>query len=317
MTLDPQSRAVVNALYATGILPFRRREPAVVRDLIRTARSKPAVSDHPVAHVVDEQVSTDDGEIPIRILTPRLLDEGTSLPAVIYLPGGGFFSGGIDQTDEILRRVARDADVVVFIVAYRLAPEWKFPTAVNDAYAALLWVAANAARFGADPARVVLAGDSAGGNLAIVTCLTAAERRGQAGQLPGGDLSPARPREAAGYASRRDLGDAGFVLDNGDLEWAAGHYPPDRADADDWRASPIVAPSFAVLPPALMITADHNPLVDEGRLYADRLAADGVAVEYRYFEGTFHGFVNHSAHTNAGATALDWLCDRIRRATLS
>ena len=190
----------------------------------------------------------------------------------------------------------------------------KFPVAVNDAYAALCWVAANASRLGIDAQRIVVAGDSAGGNLTVVTCLMARERGGpsirfQVPIYPSLDMR-ARPN----YGSRARWGGGGYILDNDDIEWMLDHYLSLREEASDWRASPILAKTYAGLPPALVVTADHDPLADEGKLYAERLTADGVDVEHACFEGTFHGFVGYASLIDVGARGVNLICERIKHA---
>ena len=268
-----------------------------------------------MAAVTEETIPAPDGDIKVRILQPRLPGSGKRMGAVIYFHGGGFFAGGLDETDLIVRQIALEADVVVFNVEYHLSPEVKFPVAVNDAYAALEWVAAEAARFGVDPARLVLAGDSAGANLVIVTSLQARDRSGPAVAMqvtiyPSLDLR-ARPP----YPSRERYGGGDLFLIGDDIEWMLDHYFTTRDEGNDWRASPILAASFADLPPALIVTADHDPLVDEGRLYADRLTEAGVETEYTCFEGTFHGFVSMATVIPSGAQAMTLICDRIKHAT--
>lgn len=314
MELDPASQAVVNAITASGVVPFRHFTPVQARqELLRIRQPRPAVPVHPMAEVSEEEIATGDGAVPVRVLRPRLAAPGERMPVVVYYHGGGFFAGGLDETDLLVRQIALEADVVVVNVAYRLSPERKFPTAVNDAYAALEWVVAHAARLGLDPGRIVLAGDSAGGNLAIVTALQARARSGppvafQVLIYPSVDY---RPWPA--YPSRKAFGGGELFLIGDDIEWMLDQYFTDRAEGEDWRASPILAPDYVGLPPALVVTASHDPLVDEGRHFAERLERDGVRVEYACFDGTIHGFVSMAAVIPAGARAMRLICDRLRR----
>jgi acetyl esterase len=263
--------------------------------------------------IAEETISTADGEFRVRILRPRASQD--SMPVVIYFHGGGFFAGGIDETDELARKIAKRVDAVVVNVDYHLSPEAKFPVAVSDAYAALCWVAENATRLGIDPQRIVLAGDSAGGNLVIVTCLQARERGGPAVLLQVAIYPSLDMRERPQYASRARLGQGAYILDNDDIEWMLDAYLPTPEDALDWRASPILAGSFADLPPAVVVTADHDPLIDEAVLYVERLQNAGVPAEHVCFTGTFHGFVGYASILDAGARGIDLICDRIERAT--
>jgi acetyl esterase len=313
--LDPQSQAVLSALNASGVLPFRQLDHVATRVRLLSLRpARPAAPTRQMASVTEETITTADGPFRVRILTPRLAGAGEALAAVIYFHGGGFFAGGLDETDELARRIAKQADVVVVNVDYRLSPEARFPVAVNDAYAALCWVAEHAARLGVDPARVALAGDSSGGNLTIVTCLMARERGGPAVCFQAPIYPSLDYRRRPHYGSRERWGGGDHILDLDDIEWMLDAYLGDRAKGDDWRASPILAQSFAGLPPALVITADHDPLCDEGKLYADRLSADGVAVEYACFGGTFHGFIGYASVLGVGERGLDLVCERIKAA---
>lgn len=202
---------------------------------------------------------------------------------------------------------------MVFNVEYHLSPESRFPVAVNDAYAALEWVAAQASRFGVDPGRLVLAGDSAGGNLVIVTSLQARDRAGPAVAMQVAIYPSLDLRSRPPYASRERNGGGDLFLIADDIEWMLDHYFTSREEGNDWRASPILASSFAGLPPALVVTASHDPLVDEGKLYADRLSQAGVATEYVCYQDTIHGFVSMASVLPTGARAMTLICDRIRR----
>lgn len=318
MQLDAQSQAVVDALNASGILPLRQWTVPEARAKLLSLRPEGVVVPRPeMWRVHEETVTVADGSFRVRILQPRELKEGERAGAVIYFHGGGFFAGGPDETDLIVRQIAHDADVVVINVDYRLSPEVKFPTAVDDSYAALVWAVENAERLGIDPGRIVLAGDSAGGNLVIVLCLLARERGGPAIKFqvpiyPSLDLRPRAP-----HASRERWGGGEYFLIGDDIEWMLDAYFEDRAQGEDWRASPILASSFADLPPALVVTASHDPLVDEGRLYASKLAEAGVPVEDASFEGTFHGFVSFALAVETGARAMTLICERIAQATAS
>ncbi len=316
MDLDPQSQAVVGALNGAGVLPFSQWSPVEARQRLEALRFNGLEVPRPdMWRVTEEEVDSGAGRFSVRILQPRKLADGERVGVVLYFHGGGFFAGGLDETDLIVRQIAHDADVIVVNVAYRLAPEAKFPTAVNDAYAALKWVAGNADRLSVDPARVVLAGDSAGGNLVIVTCLMARDQGGPAIKLqvpiyPSLDLRPRPP-----YASRERWGGGEYFLISDDIEWMLDAYLEDRAQGKDWRVSPITATCFADLPAALVVTASHDPLLDEGRLYARKLAEAGVPVEDASFEGTFHGFVSFALMIETGARAMKLICTRIAEAT--
>ena len=277
MDLDPQTQAVLAALNGSGVLPFHQFDAVTARARLLSLRPDRSKMELPeMAQVWDERIPTGDGGgFTVRVLQPRAIVEGETMPVVIYFHGGGFFAGDIDSVDMIVREIAARADVIVVNVDYRLSPEAKFPTAVEDAYAALIWVVDNAKRLSVDPDRLVICGDSAGGNLTIVTCLMARSRGGPAIRFqvpiyPSLDL-----RRSVPYDSRRKFGGGEYFLIADDITWMLENYYSDWADGEDWRASPILAESFADLPPALVVTAGYDPLVDEGKLYADRLESRG------------------------------------------
>jgi acetyl esterase len=316
--LDPQSQAVVDALYASGLLPFRQRAPAETRGRMLALRAAtPESARRPMSDVFEEAVPSKHGDFRVRVLRPRPAAAGERMPVVIYFHGGGFFMGGIDETDGLAQEIAASADVLVVNVEYALSPEAKFPVAVEQSYDALRWVAANAPRLGADADRIALAGESAGGNLVMVVALITRERHGpkvcfQVPIYPSVDYRPNVP-----YASRRELGGGDLILDMQDIAWMLDHYLEDSGQGEDWRASPILAATYSGLPPALVVTADHDPLKDEGAHYAERLRMDGVPVEHVCFEGTFHGFIGFGASVEAGRQGIALVCDRIRQAVWS
>lgn len=316
MPLDPISQAVVNAITATGVVPSRQFHPVEARNRLQSLRTpRPEVPAHPMAAIWEETLPTPEGGITVRIHQPRVPTPGEPMGAVIYFHGGGFFAGSLEDTDLLVRQIALDGDVVVFNVDYHLSPEVTFPVAVNDAYAALEWVAAEAGRFGVDRTRLVVAGDSAGANLALVTCLQARDRHGPAIASQVAIYPSVDYRRRAEYPSRTRWGGGEYFLIADDIEWMLDHYLPNPADREDWRASPILARSFAGLPPALIVTASHDPLVDEGKAYADRLTEAGVPVEYVCFDGTIHGFVSMALVIPAGAQAMALICERIKAVT--
>ncbi|WP_375480865.1 alpha/beta hydrolase [uncultured Jatrophihabitans sp.] len=255
------------------------------------------------------------GGVPVRVYRPAESASGTATGTIVYLHGGGFVIGDLDTHDGACRRLCRDANAVVVSVDYRLAPEHPFPAAVDDCYAALTWVAANIGDYGADDARLVVGGDSAGGNLAAV-CAQQAQHDGLslAGQLllyPSTDMS-------RDYPSRTENGD-GYFLTLADVEWFAAQYTgitggaaalADPAVSDvaaDPRLSPLRAASLTGLPPAVVATAEFDPLRDEGDAYADALSAVGVRVAHRQFPGLIHGFYGLEQFSPAIAEATSWI----------
>jgi acetyl esterase len=204
----------------------------------------------------------------------------------VFFHGGGWVIGDLDSHDVVCRKLAHEAELIVISVDYRLAPEHRFPAAVDDAITATKWIAANARQFGIDTARLMVGGDSAGGNLAAVVTLAARDGNGPkiAGQVliyPATDFSMKHPSHAEPETS--------ILLTHSVIGWFMNHYLGD-ADVNDWRASPARAKTLIGLPPAYVLTAGADPLRDEGHEYAGRLKQAGVDVTYRHFPGQFHGF---------------------------
>jgi acetyl esterase len=224
------------------------------------------------------------GEIAIRVYHPS--DE-PSLPVIVYLHGGGWVLGSIGDCDSILRPVANRANAIVVSVEYRLAPEHRFPAAFDDAWTATKWVSDHAAELGADPRHVAVMGDSAGGNLAAAIALMA-RGVGQPDLALQVLLYPVVDEE---FTSPSMIENAtGYLLETERMRWFFRQYLTDAADGDDWRVSPVRAADLAGVAPALVVTAEYDPLRDQGNAYAARLRGAGVAVEHTEYPGVFHGF---------------------------
>lgn len=235
----------------------------------------------PLPREQDYLVPVDGSAITVRIYAPI---DAAPLPCHVYLHGGGFWLGRLGHFDPLCRGLAREAGCAVASVDYRLAPEHKFPTAAEDAYAALTWVRENAAELGLDATRISIGGVSAGGNLAAVVCLMARDRGAPAPMLqvlevPVLDLVNQDPLR---------LPDLGIELPSGKDVYRA-HYLSRVDEAASAYASPLLATDLSRLPAALIMCAQYDPLAPEGKAYAERLAASGVPVEYHLWEGQFHG----------------------------
>lgn len=238
--------------------------------------------------VAEREIAGPDAPLLLRIYTPAQARAGAR-PLIVYFHGGGWVLGSVQLGDWICSTVARDVDAVVVSVEYRLAPKHKFPHAVDDSYAALLWCGAHAAELGADANRIGVMGESAGGNLAAVTTLLAQAHSGpqirhQALIYPATDL-------AMPFESRRVTGET-LILSADDMQAFRSHYLGEGVDAMDWRLSPLHAPNHHGLPPALIVVAGHDPLYDDGVLYAEKLTAAGVAVSLKEYPAMPHGFVS-------------------------
>ena len=247
-----------------------------------------------------------DGEVPLRLFEPG--DAGSPAPLLLYLHGGGWVQGDLDTHRGVCGKLAAWAGCKVLAVHYRLAPEHKFPAGLEDCHAAWRWLAANAEALGADPARLAIGGDSAGANLTAAVCQIVA---GEDGPVPAAQLL-IYPSVDLGWElpSHRELEDA-FVLPRVRVLWYTGLYLASAEQVANVRASPLRAESLRGQPPAMIVTAGFDPLLDDGRLYAERLRADGVDVTYREFPGQIHAFVSLTRVIPQGDVAIreaaEWL----------
>ena len=283
MPLDPQAKALLDQMAEAGAPPFESLTPEQARELILQMREL-AGPPEPVAGVEDSMIPTPDGQIPVRIYTP----EGSGpFPVLVYFHGGGWVIGSVDTIDPPCRALANAAGCVIVSIDYRLAPEDKFPAAPEDCYAATRWVAEYAAGISADPSRMAVGGDSAGGNLAAVVALMARDRGGPplAYQLL---VYPVTNYDFS-TASYEENGE-GYLLTKNAMVWFWDHYLRTEEDGAHPYASPLRAPDLRGLPPALVITAEFDPLRDEGEAYARRLQEAGVPVALKRSDGMIHGF---------------------------
>jgi acetyl esterase/lipase len=241
-------------------------------------------------------------------------ETGSGLPALVYFHGGGFVIGNLDTVDRTLRALCNASGCVIISVDYRLAPEHKFPAAVNDAVAAVKYVSEHAAEFDVDPTRIAVGGDSAGANLATVACLIARERGGPpiAFQLlvyPMVDYLDDRP-------SVQEFAE-GHFLTRSMIRYFWNHYLVRLDDGLHPHASPMLAPSLEGMPPALVITAECDPLRDQGEAYAERLSDAGASVALMRYEGAIHVFFNLGGVIDAGREAVADAGAALRAALLS
>jgi acetyl esterase len=287
--LDPAVRQLLEAAEAEGNPPLESFSPEEARKLAIESLKTAGGTPEPVRSIENLRIPGPDCEIPIRIYTP---DAPAPRPALVYFHGGGWVVCDLDTHDVVCTAIAHRAGAVVIAVDYRLAPEHKFPAAVTDSYAATAWVASNAKRLGIDPKRISVGGDSAGGNLAAVVSLKSRDEDGPAIALQV-MVYPATDLSSFDTPSYQEFGESHY-LTKSEMEWFRDHYLRSMEDARDPRASPLLTLDLSELPPALIITAECDPLRDEGEAYAKRLANDGVAVTYTCYPGMIHPFFSLS-----------------------
>jgi acetyl esterase len=309
MPLDPSAQAVLNMIKAAGGPLYETLPPDVARQLYLAGRAVTAPEPPPVASVEPLTAEGPYGPIALRYYRPQGSTAEQTLPVLVFYHGGGWVIGDLDTHDVVCRHLANRAGCAVVAVDYRMGPEHKFPTAVDDAFAATRFVSAQAGTLKLDPSRLAVGGDSAGGNLAAVVSLLARDE-GLAGirlQLliyPAIDFT-------GNYGSQERFAD-GYLLTRANQAWFRGHYLVGPADEADWRASPLLAASHRGLPPAYILTAGFDPLSDEGEAYAKRLEAEGVSVTRRLFPGQIHGFITMGKVIPEAGTALDEAGDALR-----
>jgi len=266
----------------------------------------------PIAETRELTAPGPEGPIALRVYRARPVKGDDELqPALIYFHGGGWVIGSLDSHDGVCRGLANGADCTVISVDYRLAPEHKFPAAIDDAVAATEWIAENAKSLGIDANRLAVGGDSAGGNLAAVVALNACDRgipklRFQLLIYPACDMSMTLP-------SITELAEQ-LPLTRSTMKWFIDLYLRDETDVGDWRASPLQAKSLANLPPAYVLTAGCDPLRDEGEAYAAALKAAGVPVEAKRFDGQIHGFMTMGKFIPDADKAMNEMSAALKRA---
>jgi acetyl esterase len=308
--LDPQMKAVLDQAAAAGGKPFHQMTPAEARQAIDAMFAAFSGTPVDVGRVEDRKIAGPAGQIPVRTYTPR----GTGpFGALVYFHGGGWVIGNLETHDATCRQLTAGAGCVTVSVDYRLAPEHKFPAGPEDCYAATKWVSDNASLLNVEPNRLADGGDSAGGNLAACVALMTRDRGGPklAFQLliyPATDCADNTPSQREFANVSRD-----YLLSRADMEWFWGHYlgPDDRRNP---VACPALAKSFANLPPAFIITAEVDPLRDEGEAYAEALRGAGVNAKLKRYNGVCHGFFSMASMIDKGRQAVSDSCAQLRSA---
>ena len=305
MPLEPATAAVLQMMADSGAPPMSHGTPAEARAAFRfmTVDLRDPAHLAQVGSVEDRTVPGGAGEVKARVYRPATPGPH---PTILYFHGGGWVIGDLDTHDDHTRLLCRDVDAVVISVDYRLAPETPFPGGYEDCLAATLWAVEHAHELGGDASRVAVAGDSAGGNLSAAVTLGARDRgvllAAQLLLYPSVDLL-----DGDDYPSRVDNAE-GLFLTEADMRWFADHYSPDPGRRSDPYASVLRFPDLAGLPPAVVATAEYDPLRDEGEAYAAALDKAGVPVTARRFDGLIHGFFGLGHVSPASAAAARILC---------
>jgi acetyl esterase len=310
MAIDPDAERVLEMVRQSGRPPYEMGTPAEARVMFRSARDVLSPEPAPVAEIRDlEAPAANGGMIPLRLNRGAGMETDEPSPALVYFHGGTWVVGDLDTYDGLCRHLANAAQCPVVAVDYRLAPEHKFPTAVEDCLAATRWIAETGTAFGVDAARLAVGGDRAGANLAAVISLLTRDcgsppLRLQLLLYPAVDFG-------MNHASVQRFAQ-GHLLTLATMRWFAGHYLRGTEDIADWRASPLRASDLSRLAPAYVLTAGKDPLCDEGMAYAGRLRDAGVAVPQRYIPDQIHGFLNMGRIIRAAGPALDRIATELK-----
>lgn len=307
MPLDPQVQAHLEQMAALNIPEFSTLTPELIRQVIKTQVVVPA-SPEPLARIENRTLPGPLGEIAVRIYTPR---GSGPFPLLVYFHGGGWVICNLDTHDGTCRSLAHKAGCVVVSIDYHLAPEYKFPAAVQDCYAATLWTAENAVSLQGDATRLAIGGDSAGGNIAAAVALMLRDNGGPALRLqlliyPATDLqireTPSLRENATGYG-----------LTKNDIFWYRDHYLNNPEERLNPLASPFLAADLHGLPPALILTAEYDPLRDDGEAYGQRLREADVPVTVHRYDGMIHGFVGMDTLFEQGKQGLQECATALQR----
>ena len=299
MALDAFVKGLLDQMASTPAPKLWEMPASQGREMFRmmvSAMEPPAVS---IGKIENITMPGPGGPLKLRIYTP-VADGGAALPAIVFFHGGGWVIGDLDTHDALCRVLANEAGARVIAVDYRLAPEHKFPGAVDDCFAAVKWIEQNASELGVDANRIAVAGDSAGGNLSAVVCLMAKQKGGP--QIVYQLLIYPVTQWKAPTGSMDSFAE-GYFLEKKGMHWFFDQYAA-GADPNDWRLSPLAAQDLSGLPRAYVITAGFDPLRDEGKAYADKLNRAGVAAVYIDYPGMVHGFFNMSAVIPTAKSAI-------------
>jgi acetyl esterase len=304
-SLHPQTQVFLDRIYQAGRPQMHELS---VPDARRAGREMHLTFGPPLPPGVTmrdlalERSSSEGGQLKGRLYRPAAVPSDKTLPALLWFHGGGWVLGDLDSCDGVCGELCLLANAAVLSVDYRLAPEHRFPAAVEDAAFSVRWLLRQDRMLAVNKARVAIGGDSAGGNLAIVASLMLRDA-GEPGPCFQLLVYPATDSQAA-TPSRKAFGTGLYLTKETMRYFGERYFLRGRADAVDWRASPLLAPRLSGLPPALIIAAELDPLVDEGKAFADRLKTEGVSVEYTRYPGVIHGFFSFGRTFDAGRAAV-------------
>ena len=305
MPLDPQAESVLKMMASSGAPAIESLSPPQAREMMTQFFRPPPGSEEPVGKVENRNIPGPAGQIPVRVYTPK---GNPPFPILVFFHGGGFVLGDLDSHDMTCRSLTNQAGCVTVAVDYRLAPEHKFPAAVDDCYAATVWISEHAAEVGGDAKRLAVGGDSAGGNLSAVVSMLARDRgkpaiRFQLLVYPGCDATCSMESHRVNTE---------YFLTPALIKYFYGHYLRNEEDRKDPRMSIVLAKDFSRLPPALVITAEYDPLRDEGEALAEKLKSGGTPVKLTRYPGQIHGFFTMANFLDAGKKAVSEAAQALR-----
>ena len=300
MPLDPVVEGLLNQMAEAGGAPLSEMAPADARAMYRMMNES---STRATMHEVTDLEAVG---VPIRVYRP---DADDKQPCLIYFHGGGWVIGDLDTHDHVCRHLAREANCVVVATDYRLAPEYPFPAPLDDCYAVAQWVTANATALNIDPSRIAVGGDSAGANLTACVCL---KSKLEAGPALVHQLLMCPVTDSAFDTASYEANAEGYMLTRDSMEWFFNHYLGEGADRFDPLISPVRATDVSGLPAATIITAEFDPLRDEGEAYGAKLQSAGVDTLVRRFPGMIHNFFTMADLLESGGAALSLAAGRLR-----
>ena len=300
MALDPQIEIILGLAKQANLPEIWQLTPDQGREQYLARVNKLKFSE-PIFRTEERRIAGPGSDLALRIYTPRELKASERLPMLLWFHGGGFVIGSLDTHDSVCRMLANRADCIVVAVDYRLAPEARFPAAVEDCEAAMKWAALHAVEFGADPSRIAVGGDSAGANLATVIAILArdAAHPKLAFQLLIYPCTAPEPETASHHKFKE-----GYILTRNSITWFYRQYLRGGRDVNDFRFAPLIHDDLSGLPASLIIVAGYDPLRDEGIEYAKRLIEAGNRVRLSNYEGMVHGFYLMGGAVDAARQAV-------------